>query len=45
MSETVKVRINEKLKEYPLGILLERIADEYQEEYDNEIAAVILNGK
>ena len=45
MSETLKVRIGDKLKEYPIGILLERIADEYQEEYDHEIVGCVLNGK
>ena len=43
MSETLKVRIGDKLKEYPIGILLERIADEYQEEYDHEIVGCVLN--
>ncbi len=44
MSEKIKIRIKGEEKEYPLGTLLERIADENQEEYQHEIAAAIVNG-
>lgn len=41
----VTVKIKGVNKEYEKGISFERIADEYQKEYDNLIAAVIENGK
>ncbi|MBQ9437924.1 MAG: nucleoside kinase, partial [Lachnospiraceae bacterium] len=42
---TISLRINGKEKEYPKGILLEELSKEYQQEYNNEIAAAIVNGK
>lgn len=41
----VTVRIDGEDREYQEGILLEAIADEYQDKYDNLIALVIVNGK
>ncbi len=41
----MKVTINNITKEYPQGTIFERIADEYQAEYDNTIALVVANGK
>lgn len=40
-----KITINGVCKEYPVGMTFERIADEYQKEYDDTIALVIENGK
>ncbi|MDD6201750.1 MAG: nucleoside kinase [Lachnospiraceae bacterium] len=40
-----KITINGVCKEYPIGMTFERIADEYQKEYDDTIALVIENGK
>lgn len=39
------VTIKGEKKEYPKGTTYETIADEYQSEYDNMIAAVAVNGK
>ena len=39
------VTIKGEKKEYPNGTTYETIADEYQSEYDNMIAAVAVNGK
>lgn len=41
----ITVKIDGEEREYQEGILLEAIADEYQEKYDNLIALVIVNGK
>lgn len=41
----ITVKIDGEDREYQEGILLEAIADEYQEKYDNLIALVIVNGK
>lgn len=41
----VMVKIDGEDREYQEGILLEAIADEYQEKYDNLIALAIVNGK
>lgn len=41
----ITVKIDGEDREYQEGILLEAIANEYQEKYDNLIALVIVNGK
>lgn len=42
---TVRVTIEGVQREYPQGISFEEIAKEYQEQYDNQIALVIADGK
>lgn len=41
----MKVTVEGITKEYPEGIIYERVANEYQEKYDDTIALVIANGK
>ena len=41
----MKVTIDGVVKEYPVGITYEEIANEYQEQYDGLIAMVCVNGK
>lgn len=41
----VTVTINGEKREYPKGTTFEKIANEYQEQYDNLIALVLENGK
>lgn len=43
--ETIRVKINGEEKEYPAGVRYEEIAQEYQEQYDNQIALVLADGK
>lgn len=41
----VNISINGEVKQYPKGTTFEKIADDYQAQYDNMIALVLVNGK
>ena len=41
----VNITINGEVKQYPKGTTFEKIADDYQAQYDNMIALVLVNGK
>ncbi|MBR5801052.1 MAG: nucleoside kinase [Lachnospiraceae bacterium] len=41
----VNISINGEVKQYPKGTTFEKIADDYQSQYDNMIALVLVNGK
>jgi len=41
----MKITINGEVKDYSVGTTYEEIADEYQQQYDNLIALVSVNGK
>ena len=43
--ETVKLTINESVKEYPINTRLLDIASEYNKEYENDIILALENGK
>lgn len=45
MGNMAKVEIDGTIKEYPIGTSYEAIASEYQEQYNDEIALVRVNGK
>lgn len=45
MKQTVKVRINDCIKEYPFGTKLLDIAGEYQGDYEYDIILAFVNGK
>lgn len=45
MEDKIQVEINGEIKQYPKYITYEDIANEYQEQYENEIALVVIDGK
>lgn len=45
MENMIQVKVHQAVKKYPTGIYFEKIAQEYQKQYDNTIALVVSNGK
>lgn len=45
MENMIQVKIHDEVKTYPTGVYFEKIAQEYQKQYDNTIALVVSNGK
>ncbi len=41
----VNITINNEVRQYPKGTTFEKIAEDYQAQYDNMIALVLVNGK
>ena len=45
MSQVINMKVNGEVKEFPLGISFEEIANEYQQKYDETIVLAVYNGK